>query len=271
MPYKSQSQNIKIAHLPLTRHLPPSCSFHPNPPAPAVPAVPQSGVLNLSPRTPLLRGPIEVYTAIFPVSHAFSRNVRVAAVEAGVLRVVRSLLIIILLVATLLLLTSFPARVGPKGSGTKSLGKPNKVKLDGLPKNKKSATSYGGGGGQEAPISPGLPFAGRIVGGGNRQGVYGNRYAILSMRLSTERCLSGANMLLYARLQYIWKWLPWSLCSTWRLGIRLPVLLLASSLVRHREWPECIPVRLRRGALGDSITFVDPLFLTRIAAVWPPR
>jgi hypothetical protein len=50
------------------------------------------------------------------------------------------------------------------------------VNLDGenLPKNKKSATSYGDGGGQAAPISPGLPFAGRIAGGGNRQGVYGN-------------------------------------------------------------------------------------------------
>lgn len=65
---------------------------------------------------------------------------------------------------------------GSKGSDTKSSGKPNKVKLDGgsLPKNKKSATRYGAGGGQAAPISPGLPFAGRIAGGGNRQGVYGN-------------------------------------------------------------------------------------------------
>ncbi|KAF8492221.1 hypothetical protein F5888DRAFT_933794 [Russula emetica] len=67
---------------------------------------------------------------------------------------------------------------GTKGedSGTKSLGKPSKVKLDGenLPNNKKSATSYGAGGGQAAPISPGLPFAGRTAGGGDRQGVYGD-------------------------------------------------------------------------------------------------
>jgi hypothetical protein len=114
----------------------------------------------------------------------------VAAVEAGVLRVVSSPLISILLVASLLL-TPFPAHVGAKGSkgsGTQSLGKPSKVKLDGnLPKNKRSATSYGAGGGQAAPISPGLPFAGRIAGGGNRQGVYGNRYAILYTRPSTVR------------------------------------------------------------------------------------
>jgi hypothetical protein len=153
----------------------------------------------------------------------------VAAVEAGVLRVVSSPLISILLVANLLL-TPFPAHVGAKGSkgssGTKSLGKPSKVKLDGgnLPK-KKSATSYGAGGGQAAPISPGLPFAGRIAGGGNRQGVYGNRYATLYTRPT------GTNTLLYARLQYIRKRLPWSLGSTWRLGTRLPVLLLAGSLV----------------------------------------
>ena len=74
---------------------------------------------------------------------------------------------------------------GSKGNGGKSSGKPNTVKLDGgnLPNNKKSATSYGAGGGRAAPISPGLPFAGRIAGGGNRQGVYGNRYAILFTRL----------------------------------------------------------------------------------------
>lgn len=159
-----------------------------------------------------------------------------AAVEAGV--VVRSSLISIQLVASLLL-TRLSAHAGAKGStgskgsSTKSLGKPNKVKLNGenLPKNKKSATSYGAGGGQAAPISPGLPFAGRIAGGGNRQEVYGNRYAIPSMWLSTEHCLSSTNTLLYVRLQYIRKRLPWSHGSTWRLRIRLPVLLLASSLV----------------------------------------
>jgi hypothetical protein len=156
----------------------------------------------------------------------------VAAVKEGVLRVVCPPLISVLLVASLLF-TPFPAHAlgakGSKGSGTSS-GKPSKVNLDGnLPKNKKSATSYGAGGGQAAPISPGLPFAGRIAGGGNRQGVYGNRYAILS--ISTERRVSGTNMILYARLQCVWKRLPWSLGSTWRLGTRLPVLLLASSLV----------------------------------------
>lgn len=158
-----------------------------------------------------------------------------AAVKAGVLRAVRSPLISILPVASLLL-TPFPAHVGAKGSkgsGTKSLGKPNKVNLDGgsLPNNKKSATSYGAGGGQAVPISPGLPFAGRIAGGGNRRGVYGNKYAIFSMRPSTERCLFGTNILLYVRLQYLRKRLPWSFGSTWRLGTRLPVLLLAGSLV----------------------------------------
>ena len=70
--------------------------------------------------------------------------------------------------------------------------------------------------------------------------------------------MSETNMTLYARLQYIWKRLPWSLGSTsWRLGTRLSVLLLASSLVW--KWPKCIPVRLGRGALGDSITFLNPL------------
>jgi len=130
----------------------------------------------------------------------------VAAVEAGVLQVVRSPLISMLLVASLLL-TPLPAPVGAKGSkgsGTKSLGKPSKVNLDGgnLPKNKKSATSYGAGGGQAGSISPGLPFAGRIAGGGTRQGVYGNRYAILSMWLSTEHCFSGTNMIVCAFTAY---------------------------------------------------------------------
>lgn len=45
-----------------------------------------------------------------------------------------------------------------------------------LPNNKKSATSYGEGGGRALPIPPGRPFSGRTAGGGNRQGVYGNRY-----------------------------------------------------------------------------------------------
>jgi hypothetical protein len=113
----------------------------------------------------------------------------VAGVEAGVVRSPH--ISILLLVIASLLLTPFTAHVGTtgskgsKGSGTKSLGKPNKVKLDGenLPNNKKSATSYGTGGGRSAPISPGLPFAGRTAGGGGRQGVYGNRFAMLSMRL----------------------------------------------------------------------------------------
>jgi len=47
-----------------------------------------------------------------------------------------------------------------------------------LPNNKKSATSYGAGGGSAAPIPLGMPFAGRSAGGGNRQGVYGNKYAM---------------------------------------------------------------------------------------------
>jgi hypothetical protein len=75
-----------------TQHLPPSCTFHPNPLAPVIPAVPQNSVLNSSPRSPLLHRappPIGAYTAIFPVSHVLSRNVRVAAVKAGVPRVVR--------------------------------------------------------------------------------------------------------------------------------------------------------------------------------------
>lgn len=123
-----------------------------------------------------------------------------AAVEAGVVLVVN----FPLLPVAGLSLTDFPAHVGSKGSKTKtkSLGKPNKVKLDGgnLPKNKKSATSYGAGGGQATPISPGLPFAGRIAGGGNRRGVYGNRYAVLSTRPSAEHYLFRTNMQLYARL-----------------------------------------------------------------------
>jgi hypothetical protein len=45
-----------------------------------------------------------------------------------------------------------------------------------------------------------------------------------------QQC-AGTNTLLYARLQYIRKRLSWSLGSTWRLGTRLPVLLLAGSLV----------------------------------------
>ena len=55
-----------------------------------------------------------------------------------------------------------------------------------LPNNKKSATSYGEGGGRALPIPPGKPFAGRIAGGGNRQGVYGNRYG---MQFSMEHGL----------------------------------------------------------------------------------
>ena len=150
--------------------------------------------------------PIRAYIATFPVSHVLSRNVRVAAVEEGVVLVVRfSLMALTYLLVAGLLLTPFHAHAGSKGSSTKSLGKPSKVNLDGgnLPKNKKSATSYGAGGGQAELISPGLPFAGRIAGGGTRQEVYGTGYAILSTRLSIERCLSGTNMLLDARLQCI--------------------------------------------------------------------
>lgn len=75
----------------------------------------------------------------------------------------------------------FPAPVGDGSSSSgKTLGRPSKVGLDGgsLPNNKKSATSYGEGGGRSLPIPLGKPFAGRIAGGGNRQGVYGNRYAM---------------------------------------------------------------------------------------------
>jgi hypothetical protein len=69
------------------------------------------------------------------------------------------------------------------GSGGKSLGNPSKVGLGGsrLPNNKKSATSYGAGGGSAAAIPLGMPFAGRTAGGGNRQGVYGNRHAMLPL------------------------------------------------------------------------------------------
>ena len=78
---------------------------------------------------------------------------------------------------------SFPAPVddGDSSSSGKRLGSPTKVDLDGesLPNNKKSATSYGEGGGRPLPIPLGKPFAGRIAGGGNRQEVYGNRYSML--------------------------------------------------------------------------------------------
>jgi hypothetical protein len=47
-----------------------------------------------------------------------------------------------------------------------------------LPNGKNSATSYGGGGGRAAPIPRGQPFVGRVAGGGRREEVYGNRYAI---------------------------------------------------------------------------------------------
>jgi hypothetical protein len=47
-----------------------------------------------------------------------------------------------------------------------------------LPNGKTSATSYGAGGARAAPIPRGQPFAGRISGGGRRDEVYGNRYAI---------------------------------------------------------------------------------------------
>lgn len=47
-----------------------------------------------------------------------------------------------------------------------------------LPNGKTSATSYGAGGARPVPIARGQPFAGRVAGGGRRDGVYGNRYAI---------------------------------------------------------------------------------------------
>ena len=84
----------------------------------------------------------------------------------------------------------FSVHVGSSSTSSKSLGKPRKVSLGGgrLPNNKKSATSYGAGGGRASPISYGKPFAGRIAGGGNRQGVYGNRYATPPpIRFSIER------------------------------------------------------------------------------------
>ena len=77
------------------------------------------------------------------------------------------------------LILFLPAHVGgSRGSGSKS-GKPSKVPLGSgsLPNGKKSATSYGAGGGRAAPIPQSRPFAGRIAGGGNRNQVYGNRYA----------------------------------------------------------------------------------------------
>lgn len=40
---------------------------------------------------------------------------------------------------------------------------------------KTSATAYGRGGGNPAPIPAGLPFAGRTQGGGTRNQVYGTR------------------------------------------------------------------------------------------------
>ena len=78
-----------------------------------------------------------------------------------------------------LLITFLPVHVGGShGSGSKS-GKPSKVPLGSgnLPNGKKSATSYGSGGGRAEPIPLGRPFAGRIAGSGNRDQVYGNRYA----------------------------------------------------------------------------------------------
>ena len=85
------------------------------------------------------------------------------------------------------LILFLPAHVGSRGSGSKS-GKPSKVPLGSgsLPNGKKSATSYGAGGGRAAPIPRGRPFAGRIAGGGNRNQVYGNRYAF-ALRLSEWR------------------------------------------------------------------------------------
>ena len=69
------------------------------------------------------------------------------------------------------------ARVGGS-SGGKS-GKTSKVSLGSgsLPNGKTSATSYGAGGGRVVPIAH-QPFVGRLAGGGNREEVYGNRYAI---------------------------------------------------------------------------------------------
>jgi len=77
------------------------------------------------------------------------------------------------------LILFLPVHVGGShGSGSKS-GKPSKVPLGSgsLPNGRKSATSYGAGGGRAAHIPLGQPFAGRIAGGGNRYQVYGNRYA----------------------------------------------------------------------------------------------
>lgn len=74
----------------------------------------------------------------------------------------------------------FPSPFPPAHVGGKSGGKTSKVPLKGgsVSNGKKSATSYGAGGGRSAPISLGQPFAGRTAGGGGRSQVYGSRYAM---------------------------------------------------------------------------------------------
>ncbi|KAI0063857.1 hypothetical protein BV25DRAFT_368207 [Artomyces pyxidatus] len=64
---------------------------------------------------------------------------------------------------------------GSKGKGSPS--KPSKpVSIPGLPSGRHSATAYGGGGGKITVIPSGQFFAGRHVGGGTRNQIYGNSY-----------------------------------------------------------------------------------------------
>jgi hypothetical protein len=128
-----------------------------------------------------------------------------------------------------------PVHVG-SSNGSKS-GKTSKVSLGGskLPNGKTSATSYGAGGGRAAPIPLSRPFAGRFAGGGTREEVYGNRYAI-------RTCAFVPRALTYlypsAHSKCVWERLPWFCGLAWRRGTRLPVLLLADCLACpcHRRW-----------------------------------
>ena len=61
------------------------------------------------------------------------------------------------------------------GSGGGSGGKQIQKNINGLPTGKTAATTYGNGGGTVSTIQTGL-FAGRTVGGGTRDSVFGNRF-----------------------------------------------------------------------------------------------
>ena len=80
---------------------------------------------------------------------------------------------------------------GGGGGGGGGSGSKIQKNINGLPAGKTTATTYGNGGGPVTTIQSGF-FAGRTVGGGARDNVFGNRF-VLRYLLTTRSAFLRAS------------------------------------------------------------------------------